>query len=248
MSDRFEVPEVFRGEVPDSFYADAVRHHDLPHRSRAVRLLGGLLFNRLAEESRMTDLVVRSLYRQALAEKAESEAISKSEADRYDEVTNLLTRKYFKRDGDSLLESVGGERRSAVIGFLIDVVDFGDDINNVHGHTTGDVALAGVAGFLESSIRSDIGDLVGRWGGDEFGMLIHINDPTANPHHLARKIGGRLINIPFTEIAQPKQIRFRAALHEPGMNTEELMSMADMKGPNKYLAVYSRINPAYFSR
>ncbi|MBB6672571.1 GGDEF domain-containing protein [Cohnella nanjingensis] len=51
---------------------------------------------------------------------------------------------------------------------LIDVNDF-KAINDVHGHMTGDLALLRLADALNSCTRR--GEIVGRWGGDEFLVL-----------------------------------------------------------------------------
>ena len=50
--------------------------------------------------------------------------------------------------------------------FMIMDVDCFKDINDTYGHATGDLALQHVANILRESFRS--GDLVGRYGGDEF--------------------------------------------------------------------------------
>ncbi len=45
-----------------------------------------------------------------------------------------------------------------------------DTINNTHGHSAGDAALLQIANVLVENIRGS--DLVGRLGGDEFGVLL----------------------------------------------------------------------------
>ncbi|MFN3242783.1 MAG: diguanylate cyclase [Planctomycetota bacterium] len=87
-------------------------------------------------------------------------------ADR-DPLTGLLNRRGFE---DALAVEVERIRRygtsAAVI--LIDVDDF-KDINERHGHDTGDAALREIGDRLDDAARET--DLVGRIGGDEFMVL-----------------------------------------------------------------------------
>lgn len=244
----FEVPEIFQGEVPERFYYDAIKKYG-SSRQRVAGFLNRVLFKHPPEEI-INDFFVKSLYALAISSRAEAEARHDYEQDRFDEVTKLLNRKHARINGDAMLGVAGGKRKSSVIGILVDVVDFGEDINNVYGHPYGDDVLRDdVADFLQSTVRADKGDIVSRWGGDEFLILIDANDPSISPQELARKIGQRLINIPYTQKNQPKQIRFRAVIGEEGMKTQDLYAKADLKGEkNKELAVYSRINPSYFSK
>ena len=56
---------------------------------------------------------------------------------------------------------------------LIDVDHF-KSINDNYGHLVGDVALKRVASILGSELRAD--DIVGRWGGEEFLILVPTQD------------------------------------------------------------------------
>lgn len=52
-------------------------------------------------------------------------------------------------------------------------------INDTHGHAAGDAALLKVANVLVENVRES--DVVGRLGGDEFGVILaHTNQKTAN--------------------------------------------------------------------
>lgn len=53
---------------------------------------------------------------------------------------------------------------------MIDADHF-KEINDNYGHETGDEVIMMIAGILKASVRAD--DLVGRYGGDEFMLLLH---------------------------------------------------------------------------
>lgn len=78
----------------------------------------------------------------------------------------------------------GGEPVSVV---LIDVDDL-KRINDRHGHDAGDEALRLVAGVLKGSIRP--GDLVVRWGGDEFVAVLRGAGHDAAKRRFTGLIGG----------------------------------------------------------
>ncbi|NQU37389.1 MAG: diguanylate cyclase, partial [Actinobacteria bacterium] len=84
-------------------------------------------------------------------------------ASRQDSLTGLLNRAAFDEAAQALLTQLGEERLPFVIFF--DINSF-KDINDVHGHATGDAVLIAVAEKLRATVRAQ--DIVCRWGGDEF--------------------------------------------------------------------------------
>ena len=63
----------------------------------------------------------------------------------------------------------GGDRPTDLVTMLIDVDDL-KKVNDTHGHAAGDAVLTAVAETLRATTRP--GDVVIRWGGDEFLLLV----------------------------------------------------------------------------
>ena len=71
--------------------------------------------------------------------------------------------------------SVEQARPNRHVGFLVIDLDNFKRVNDTHGHFNGDIVLKAVADVLQSEVRS--GDKVGRFGGEEFVVLL----PGASP-------------------------------------------------------------------
>ena len=85
---------------------------------------------------------------------------------RVDPLTEALNRHAFH----SLLSRDGGEHES--MSGCVAIIDLDDlkAINDTHGHAAGDRAIRAVASAVRALIRAD--DLLFRWGGDEFLVLM----------------------------------------------------------------------------
>jgi diguanylate cyclase (GGDEF)-like protein len=89
-------------------------------------------------------------------------------AARTDALTGLLNRRGFEEAFELELERArrGGRKLSVVIGDL----DHFKQVNDRHGHLAGDSVLVAVAAGLRAEVRDQ--DLVGRFGGEEFIVLL----------------------------------------------------------------------------
>ena len=100
----------------------------------------------------------------------------------HDELTGCLNRAAITRALEQSIAEGGPEAHRAVL--FLDLDGF-KQVNDRHGHATGDEQLRAVAGHLRASVRAD--DLVGRLGGDEFLVLCPDMDEDS-----ARRLADRL--------------------------------------------------------
>jgi diguanylate cyclase (GGDEF)-like protein len=91
-----------------------------------------------------------------------SDALSR--LSRTDTLTKLHNRLYLEEHLNEERERFGRYGSQFCV-IMLDVDKF-KDINDLHGHATGDEALKIIAEELKNSIRRN--DIVGRWGGEEF--------------------------------------------------------------------------------
>ncbi|MDP4501532.1 GGDEF domain-containing protein [Nonomuraea turcica] len=104
-------------------------------------------------------------------------------AARTDAKTGLLNAAAWQREADT--EIVRARRTGDTLALLIIDIDHFKRVNDAHGHLVGDQVLVGVAAALRSQLRDY--DVVGRFGGEEFVVLL----PGADIHE-ARQVAERL--------------------------------------------------------
>lgn len=86
-----------------------------------------------------------------------------------DPLTELPNRRRFVRAAEQALERV--RRGGAASVLLLADIDHFKNFNDRHGHVTGDLVLRAVAQLLRRNVKDR--DLVSRWGGEEFAILLH---------------------------------------------------------------------------
>ena len=92
-----------------------------------------------------------------------------------DGLTGLFNRRYFYERAETELPRQQRERHS--IGVVLADIDHFKRINDTYGHAVGDEVLRAIAGRLRAATRAS--DLVGRYGGEEFIILLSPTDAEA---------------------------------------------------------------------
>jgi diguanylate cyclase (GGDEF)-like protein len=103
----------------------------------------------------------------------------------HDPLTTVLNARAF---ASQVAQELGRNRRYGrpLALVYLDLDDF-KKVNDAHGHATGDAVLRLVADAMRSAVRQ--ADVVGRLGGDEFGVLMPETDGTV-AHAVANRLAG----------------------------------------------------------
>jgi diguanylate cyclase (GGDEF)-like protein len=112
---------------------------------------------------------------------------------RTDAKTGLLNAATWQRDAATQLYRARGHRPSASVA-IIDIDHF-KAVNDTHGHLVGDRVLRAIADRFKAQLRE--GDLIGRFGGEEFAVLLP-RTAAAEAGLVAERLRGHIANEPIT--------------------------------------------------
>ncbi|WP_426135590.1 putative bifunctional diguanylate cyclase/phosphodiesterase [Pseudomonas sp. PWP3-1b2] len=144
----------------------------------------------------------------------------------YDALTSLLNRRGFNQlFAEKVAEKTASKGMMAVI--FLDIDHF-KRINDSLGHDAGDQLLTVLAGHIKGSVRSH-DDVVARFGGDEFCILINIHHRD-EARHMAQRIMQKMkepIELAGRRMVMTTSIGI-SLFPEDGVTCEELLKTADL--------------------
>lgn len=144
----------------------------------------------------------------------------------HDELTDLPNRRAITAH---LREAIGRLRAGASPGLVVLFCDLDDfkDVNDTHGHHLGDRLLVVVARRLRRAVRSD--DLVGRFGGDEFVVVVEGRPSVVEPRVVATIADALRTPVTLADVVASAAVSIGSASALPGddVTAEQLLSSAD---------------------
>ena len=140
-----------------------------------------------------------------------------------DSLTGLFNRRSFKEALDAEVER--SRRYNLLFSLLFVDLDKFKQVNDKHGHALGDVVLRNMAQELKNKVR--ISDVVARWGGDEFVILLPQTD-----HITAHKLAKRLVEGTYCTGMNMTQFGISVGVvtyPDDGDNVDYLLNLADQR-------------------
>jgi diguanylate cyclase (GGDEF)-like protein len=197
---------------------------EVPLQAGSINFGSLLLFGaEFSEEDRMTAVSLASHAVVAL-DNARLHRIVERQA-LVDGLTGLANRRQCEETLEDELARV--ERFGGSLAVVVADLDWFKDINDRHGHPAGDAVLREFAVLLEETVR-DV-DLAGRWGGEEFVLVLPGTD-AAGGAQLAERIrvalaGRTVLAVDGSPI--PVTASFGVAAIPPAKTASELFAAAD---------------------
>jgi diguanylate cyclase (GGDEF)-like protein len=163
-----------------------------------------------------------------VADRLREQRVALSEAQRraqLDPLTGVLNR-------SSLVERLEAaclraQARGLPIALLFIDLDHFKSINDTHGHLAGDACLRAVVGPIQSELRQS--DVIGRYGGEEFVVIMPDTDETtavAVAERIRHAVGASRIDIGEQQIGMTVSIGV-ASLHRDAPDLASLLRRAD---------------------
>ena len=182
--------------------------------------------NRQVKLFRIESEVTKKIARNKQIE-MEAVMVQAQEVAEIDALTFLLNRHMIvKKLQDEVLRA---ERYNSPLSISVVDVDNFKVVNDTHGHPVGDEVLRQVAGQLQDHIRYP--DIVGRYGGEEFLILLPSSDASAaieQANRLCKQIRGMIVPINHGERTLSITISIGVAQFQHGVDTwDTLLNRAD---------------------
>jgi diguanylate cyclase (GGDEF)-like protein len=180
------------------------------------------LEQRVEERTREMQAINDQLREEITRRQKTEEALAR--AARSDPLTGLMNRRAMMYWFQYQLNHY--QRNRIPFAVLLCDIDHFKQVNDTYGHAVGDVVLRDMAGFLKEALRSQ--DLVARWGGEEFLILLPDTDE-AGGAVVAEKIRRRVENELFHDGSREFQLSlsFGVAAYRPEQSADDCIKAAD---------------------
>lgn len=144
------------------------------------------------------------------------------ELSRKDSLTHIYNRRGFTESANSIINIT--KRNNKYWGIMIFDIDNFKDVNDSFGHDTGDAIIKAIAEQVEKSIR--VGDILGRWGGEEFVVFLYDGDLNGSTL-LAERLRQSILENILLPNSSPVTISIGIASGGSEMTLQNTISRAD---------------------
>lgn len=144
------------------------------------------------------------------------------ELSRKDSLTHIYNRRGFIDCANSTINIT--KRNNKYWGLMIFDIDNFKKVNDTFGHDTGDVILKEIAELVGKNVR--VGDILGRWGGEEFVVFLYDGDLEGN-ELLAERLRTMVEENIILPDAKPVTISIGVASGGPDISLQSAISKAD---------------------
>lgn len=161
------------------------------------------------------DICVKSAARYAIRDliELENEKCDLFELATIDPLTKALNRRAFMRFSERELARF--KRDNARISTLMLDIDHFKQVNDVHGHATGDKVLSKMVSIASNVLRQE--DLIGRLGGEEFAIVL-VDADAMSAAKVADRIRQAIKQVKFPSETGPFNVSVSIGVAEPLLN------------------------------
>jgi diguanylate cyclase (GGDEF)-like protein len=209
-------------DVPVVFLTGRVGTEDVV---RALKLGGHDYLRKPPEAAELLARVGSALRVKQLQDELRARADELDRVSRTDHLTGLHNRRHMEEHLQILKASA--RRHGYPHAVLVIDVDHFKAVNDQLGHTAGDRVLQEIARRLEASLRTE--DVLGRWGGEEF-LLLLPHTTAAAAQVLGNRLRGSTSETPIDSLVGKVTVTLSiggAAAEEPG--DHDLLQLADQQ-------------------
>jgi len=176
-------------------------------------------------EQRTTELSLANQHLQVEIEQRKKIALQLEETARTDFLTKLINRRAMHRFLENEMARV--DRNSSIFSLVLVDLDHFKNINDQFGHDIGDDVLIAISRLFESAVREQ--DVVSRWGGEEFLILLP-NTKQIEAFEQAKRLC-KLVDSDALQIERYRRrvtASFGVCEFSPGTNLEFLFKQVDV--------------------
>ncbi len=151
-----------------------------------------------------------------------------------DPLTGLANRRRINEQISGAVDAAAAEPETPPPGVILLDVDHFKEVNDVYGHHAGDAVLAETAQRISAALEP--GEEAGRWGGEEFIVLVRIAHDSASLARVADRIRDSISATPVSAAGAPLTIRSSAGAAIVTPNVESGSALVDRADRALYAA------------